>query len=135
MGEPPEAGPGARYPWGFRATGVRQLSWSDAAPECPEVEYGVVARGGDPPWWIRIAVDGVEFRSPDRTGPLLLPPAGEALASGARSFRVTLEDGALVELEIREGSCLDDTTGEIFPYSAILRTGRGEETGCAWGEG
>lgn len=135
MGAPPTDGPGARYPYGFVVTGIRQLSWSDEAPDCPEPEYGLVARGNEPFWWIRLAGDEVEYRTPDRMEPLRLPPAVEGFSQGARTFRITLDDGSLVELELREAPCIDSMSGEVFPYVALRQVGGRSDPGCAWGDG
>jgi putative lipoprotein len=135
MGDPPSDGPGAFYPYGFEVTGIRQLSWTDEAPDCPEPEYGLVARGNEPSWWIRLSVDAVEYRTPDRVEALRLPPAVERSSGEVRTFLVTLDDGAVLELEIREGTCIDTMSGEVFPYTASLRSSGRTDPGCAWGDG
>lgn len=135
IGDPPAGGPGARYPYGFEVTGIRQLSWTDEAPDCPEPEYGLVARGNEPFWWVRLAVDEVEYRSPDRLETLRLPPAVEGFSGGGRTFRFTLDDGSPVEVEVREGMCIDTMSGEVFPHTASRRMGGRTDPGCAWGEG
>lgn len=135
MGDPPLQGPGARYPYGFQVTGIRQLSWADDAPDCPEPEYGLVARGHEPSWWLRLAPDEVEYRVPERPGSLRLSPPRESFAGGARVFQITLDDGSLLELEITQGPCVDEMSGEVFPFRALRRAGGRSDQGCAWGDG
>jgi len=135
MGDPPSTGPGARYAYGFVVSGIRQLSYGDEALECPEPEYGIVARGNEPDWALRIAVDGVEMQGPDLPEAIRFGTATERFEGGARIFTTTHDDGRVLELEVRNESCTDSMSGERFPFTATRRWEGAEGAGCAWGDG
>jgi len=135
MGDPPRSGPGARYPYGFVVTGIRQLSYAPAALDCPEPEYGIVARGNEPDWAVRIAVDGVEMQGPELPVALRFGPATERSAEGRRIFTTTHEDGRVLEVEILPEPCSDSMTGERRPFTATRRWQGAVAPGCAWGSG
>lgn len=135
MGEPPRQGPGARYPYGFTVTAVRQLSYAPEAPDCPDPEFGIVARGNEPSWHLSVGGETMELRTPEDPAPAVFAWAGEEWRGGARVLRGEAFDAPGLELEIREERCIDDMSGEVFPYRAVLVRGGRRLQGCAWGEG
>lgn len=135
IGEPPASGPGARYAYGFQVMGIRQLSFAGEALECPEPEWGVVARGNEPDWAVRFGADGVEMQAPDLLEPIRFPPASERMDGGRRILTTTHDDGRLLEVVVEVEPCTDSMSGERFPFSATRRWEGASHPGCAWGEG
>jgi len=135
MGDPPSSGPGSRYAYGFRATAVRQLSFAPEAPECPEIVYGITARGNEPFWSVTLVVDGGEMRTPESPEPIVFVGMTERYEGMARMVTATHSDGRVLELELREEPCVDTMSGELFPFTAVRRWGGRSDPGCAWGEG
>lgn len=135
MGDPPTSGPGARYAYGLRVTDIRQLSFGGEALECPEPEWGLVARGNEPDWTVRFGVDGVEMQAPDLLEPIRFPPASERTENGLRILVATHGDGRVLELVVEGSPCVDSMSGERFPFRATRRWEGSSDPGCAWGDG
>jgi uncharacterized membrane protein len=135
IGDPPTSGPGARYAYGFRVSEIRQLSFAGEAMECPEPEWGLVARGNEPDWAVRFGVDGVEMQAPDLLEPIRFPPASERMDGDLRILTTTHEDGRVLELVVQVEPCLDSMSGERFPFLATRRWQGASHPGCGWGEG
>ena len=135
IGDPPTSGPGARYAYGFRVSEIRQLSFAGEAMECPEPEWGLVARGNEPDWAVRFGVDGVEMQAPDLLEPIRFPTASERMEGDLRILTTTHEDGRVLELAVQVAPCVDSMSGERFPLRATRRWQGSSDPGCAWGDG
>lgn len=86
--------------------------------------------GTEPFWGGEVAEDQLIYRTPENQAGEPVPVQRFAGNNGL-GFSGTL-GGKPFDLAITPGSCSDGMSDRTYPYTATLRVGEEQRTGCAW---
>ena len=137
--ETPSSGPGAAMSGAFAARTVRRANTGEGM-SCsrPAATGRFMAHGSEPFWGVEVTESAIVFRSPEHLTGLAFSAdqtdtANHIETADALSWRGVRGGGEPTEitLQVRRIPCRDGMSGEYFGWSASVRLGDRDLTGCA----
>jgi uncharacterized membrane protein len=132
----PSTGLGAGMAGAFAARGIRRANAGEGT-SCarPAATGRFVAHGSEPFWGVEVTESAIVFRSPEHLNGLTFSTdsaehsehADSAIWRGIRGGGEPAE----ITVQVRRIPCRDGMSGEYFGWSASVRLGARDLTGCA----